>query len=410
MTKKTEELINQYAFEFESALDVEDLRTCFRQYLVDTHNEESFLFLTELEKYVTYVGTSSRYKAAERIVREYISIGSPKEVNISGKLRETTLQRYSASSPANCDSNLFNELRVAIFMELKEDCMSSFVASDLFISHVHKELKKNKEYLSQIGTIKVERRLSVLELESCYDFDTKPEVTEEDFRKIMIRFASSGGEWQIIKQAKRCCRSLSKAEVNGLKTIKHVVSVPFDCDEVFYITQCSRYSAQIDSEIFKSKRTHQYSIDFEKFNAVITHHEIVLPFPLTNRYIITSNAVKRLENGGIVMMSKTVEVENVPYNPRHVKATALAGYIYEKVRGGHCRYTSLALFNLAGAIPPAIYNKLISIMHSDSLVDSIEQAGYDRLANGSTGPDPDHLLYKSLLYNEKKNAEQNPEN
>ncbi|KAL0483249.1 regulator of G-protein signaling [Acrasis kona] len=399
---KTERLLSLYSFEFEVALDDPDLRSCFRQFLVKIRNEESFLFLMELEKFVTFVGTATRYRAAERIVKEYLEVGAEKEVNVSSRLREATLRRFKTCSDTNCDGTLFNELRTAIFMELREDCMAGFIASDIFKAHVKKELKKNNNYLSRIGTVKPERRLSLLELEELYNFNDKPEITDDDFERVLKRCSEQGGEWDIIKQAKRCCRSLSRSDIKGFKTLKHVVYVPFSREEVFYITQCSEQAAKVDLDIFKSKRTHYHFMDFDKYRAVVTHQEVMLPFPLNNRYQITTSAVRRLPNGNIIMVSKTASVDNIPYNPKHVKATSLNGHIYEELPGGHCRYTILSFFDWAGIIPAPIWNKLISIMKTDSLVDVIEQAGYDRMSRSVSGPLLEHPLYQSLMYNQQK--------
>ncbi|KAL0485421.1 hypothetical protein AKO1_015197 [Acrasis kona] len=391
---KAKDLITSYNIEFESALDNQDVRSCFSQYLTRTHNQESFLFLTELERFVTYVGHHARYKAAKKIIKEYLTVGAEKEINISNKLREEAVAKYNESNSNCCDIDLFSDIRVAIFMSLKDDCLSGFLSSDEFTLHVHKELKKNKSYLSLIGTQKTEQASQdptpPPEVNEC------AEITDEDFNNILLRMRGEEEVWDTVYTSEQYTRSISRESSKGFKAIKNELTFPFDREEVFNITQCSKYSDAIDMEVFKYKRTYHQHIESGKYDGVVTHYELVLPFPINNRYFVSLSSAKKLPNGDILLISKSCNIDGVPFNKKHIKGTAMQGHLFEKTKKDCCKYTVLSAFNLGGFVAPQIVRKL---HNTEAFVELIENARYERLSNEEEGPSPEHPIYKSLVYN-----------
>ncbi|KAL0486644.1 RGS13 [Acrasis kona] len=404
MNKQTDELMAQHDFEFERMLDIEPLRNCFQDYLISIHNEEPLCLLIELEKYISFVGSPARYKAAKDIIENFIVVGAPKEVNISNKSREEAILKFAASSTSQCDAEMFSNLRIAVYMEMKEDCFVGFLTSSHLLKHVQKNLKKDKNYLSKIGTPKPVTSVPQLpivpqgDLRFFIDFTT-PEIVDIDFDRIMARIEKED-DWDTFISAKGYTRSVSKNTVDGYKVAKDEMCFQCDHEEVFNVAKCSEYSDLIDAAV-KIKYDYYQFIDNDKYRSVATNNTTRFPYPMSERYNPCVTAAKTLPNGDILVACKSVDKLDIPYNDKHVRTKNFSGWLFQKLEEGTCKYTFVVVFDLGGFMTPKIMNSLMSFQKS-TVYDVINDVLKERKSIGIRGPDTDHPIYKSLLYHKSK--------
>ncbi|KAL0478014.1 RGS1 [Acrasis kona] len=334
---------------------------------------------------------------------EYLVVGSPKEVNISNKLRTNTLSKIKQSSPTDCSEELFSDLRSAVFMEMKVDCFPGFLSSDIFLNHVRQELKKSSGYLDKIGTLKATPSSPFHQEYADYDltdFSGPQEITDEDFDRIYSRMSLEDNNSTLLFSTPTQSRSISG---NSKKTIvRDVMILPFDCHEIFSIVLCSEFGRQLDNKHKIKYEWHRQS-NGDKYKSLYMNISTKLGFPLNNRYNPSVASAKKLPNGDIIVISKSVQGDEIPCDRKCVRSLCILAYFFEKIRDNQCKYTFMTIFNLGGFVTPNIIKMLIPYQKKDTLQELITEEGYKRKETGTKGPELDHPINQSLLYNIEKN-------
>ncbi|KAL0477318.1 RGS1 [Acrasis kona] len=395
---KVKDVLSSYDIHFEKLFEHSDLKECFRTYLIKVHNEEPFLFLEEQQKYVDIKDPLLRYKCAERLVLEFINRDSPKELNIGNRLRQETLNKFEQSPKNQPSISLFDDVKVVVYMELKEDSLLTFTSSKLFEAFVVNAIKKDQNYLLQIGTLKAKSDATKESRQARYNVD-KFEVTNEDFD--LIYNDLKNGTWRTNNRGTLSV-STNRKFINsrGLRLIREVQRLPFDCEEVFNTVMGSK---ECSDKIEKYHHTvHEYFDSFVCGNYLVHPFRAVLScsFPMVDREFCGLQSVRRQPDGSIIAISKSV-VNNilVPANKDFVRAFMLHGQLFENRSGGYSVFSTVSFIDMCGFVNPTVFNQMVKYRtddkhHRRTILDAI----YDRRLEGKFEAEENNIHYLSLMH------------
>ncbi|KAL0477777.1 regulator of G-protein signaling [Acrasis kona] len=382
---------NSFHISLDNIFENQELKNAFHSYLKKIHNEEHFLFLMQLEKYITYVGNVTRFKAAKKIVEEFLEAESPHEVNVSSDLREKVIARVPLHTEEKCPSDLFDDIRASVYLEMKQNCLSGFLSSTTFKEHIESNLKHNPEYLLTIGSL------------IQYD-PNKPEVSDEDF-EAQLKYFQDESLWEVMPSNTPYTKSITKKEDSrGYKNLRISYVVPFNREEMFNVMKCSPCSKEIDMT-HNMERT--YFGAFENGKYLNTKELIVVnyPFPLSNRCFTCVSSVRREKDGSIFFIAKSADLPNIPTNKKHVKGDLMQAQMYEDIGGGFCKYTFVVLYEMSGASPAVMTKILSASIRDDDHYNLVVKCGQERAEKGITtseGPIAECLRYFDKFNKDKK--------
>ncbi|KAL0479847.1 RGS13 [Acrasis kona] len=351
------DIMINYDIHFENIIDNNELRDCFAEYLTKIHNINPLLLLIELGKYMTCVGCCAKYNAAKKIITEFIEVNSPKEVNVSNKLRQTFFEAFSHCDESKCPSDLFDELRVNIYMELKADCLPGFIASPQLAKHIKKVLKKNPDYLSQIGSPKtVVRNPSspTIRSKKIGLDDNRLQITDEDFDQVLayIKFqdADVHGETNISK-------FYHDLVTRGVKVAREDITINYKSDEVFNsLLGSTEGLVKMDSYQKTSVEFFEDSV-CEKYKTFQYRSTMTCGFPLGNRDFSVIASARREPDGSILVVRKSASNPLIPVHKDYIRGSIVQGHLFENVKG-HCRFLSINLIDLSGSVKTSAINKI----------------------------------------------------
>ncbi|KAF0973480.1 hypothetical protein FDP41_008184 [Naegleria fowleri] len=160
-----DQIYQLYEFPFEAIFDVPEAKEEFRQYLKKEHNEEPFLFYEDVEEYKRLKFEENKAKKAIAIFKNYLLPNSPHEVNISAQHRQNAIKAFEQSAQLQNDKsmlvpeNVFDEIQLAIFYNLKNDNYPRFTVSQQFKNFLKQKdiafvsliaIKKNTTYMKYV--------------------------------------------------------------------------------------------------------------------------------------------------------------------------------------------------------------------------------------------------------------------
>ncbi|KAL0478320.1 regulator of G-protein signaling [Acrasis kona] len=386
--EQTLELISFYDISLDKVLDGESSES-FEAFLTKTHNTEPFLFLKAVKKFVDIQDVDSRYNAAKDIMKEFVEPNSPKEINVSSTTRQHAMDLMQQSNSTTCALNLFEELRIPVYMELKDDTFPNFLSSDIFVEHIEEMLRTNTEYLSQIGVMRVNspnsptsptrRKNTLFSKQSLQindeDFDAMcQDIKADDLLKSMLSV------------------SISQSRNRHFTRYKNTFSVELDREEVFNVL--SSQSTRLD-EALKSKSKVESTFTCNGYYVATTHDIYYCPFPMTHRDYSSVTSCRRQSCGSIIIIKKSVVNPEVPSCKKYVRAHHVQGILIENKNDGS-QITILSFIDLSG---PSLFKKLVKKEKRDArLCQAVLEEHNEQIKTGKKGSKKGCFLYESLMY------------
>jgi hypothetical protein len=409
-------LVSQYDVPFENILDDRTLKPIFQEFLKMNLNEEPYLFMTELDYYVTLIGAKARYKSSHKIAAEFLELNAPKAINISNKLREEARSRINQSSEDNCPKDLFDEIRLAVYLDLKQ-CSNGFLDSELFRNHVAEQLKQDPDYMNSLGTIKDEARDGSLDENSAntpvrerssstktisdiYD-PTAITVTDEDFQRVIDDICNKEMWSLVFKSDKRSVLVSKNPAFNGKRGLKRMVEstiFPYPIDEVFFALIDDAYQSKVEKGIHETKFVQCET--YGKYMGAIYHSKYKFPLMKKRDFVILKSC--RKEPNGYCIMRKSVSLEQIPEYSSCIRAFTMGGVLIEKIDDNTTRVCGTYYADLGGFVTPTIYNKLMTL-RDDSYYKAVVKACKERRQMGIREPLRSNHNMETLLYHIKHN-------
>lgn len=209
---------------------------------------------------------------------------------MSNVLRTTLLEKFSKCSDEHCPKDLFEELKVKVYMELKDNCLPNFLRSEKFLSFIDIALKDNPKVLEVLGVKKVDAELDDnldseastedeenYSMELMYDVNVL-EVTDVDFERVLSDarkadlwetvFSSTEEDGRVVKVSKNFFYNGNR----GLKKFWECGILPFSLEECFYAYLDVDYYLTIETDVYKKDgmKVIQYNTQ-EKYATVLIH-------------------------------------------------------------------------------------------------------------------------------------------
>ncbi|KAL0481783.1 regulator of G-protein signaling [Acrasis kona] len=394
--------LSSYDIDFETAFDHKDIRECFYKHLISVHNQSPYLFLTEVEKYMTYISSRARYDAAKKIINLFLTPESTCEINVGHKLRESVIDEFNKSSEKICSRDLFDDIRVCIYAELREDNFPSFLNSKVFIDFMSDSLKEDAQFLSKIGSPSLvdtqsndsiscdEKTVAASQSgkRNAINYDEKKiEISDADFDQALSDIKDED-MWKLFTQTDRIVINISKESFyhgkRCFKKAREELILPFGVEEVFYAYTDPRYCNTFDKAV--KQEVANYIIQ-DKYSIVLFHLKLKLGFPFKNRDFCLLNSCKRLPDGSILSVRKSVESHLVPSRRSHVRAVLVGGMLFEKLKNNRTRMVQSYFVDIGGYITPAIYMKaLLNRAAIGDFSEQLQEVCRKRRDDGDKGP------------------------
>jgi hypothetical protein len=121
-----------FDYNFEEAMKNKKLKKTFSTFLQESHNDELFLCMEEIEKFSSTKSTKERYKRAMDIFSRFIVPYAELEINISNETRKEITQRMDSCSINECPADLFVTVEKIVNLSLQMDCFMRFVQDKSF--------------------------------------------------------------------------------------------------------------------------------------------------------------------------------------------------------------------------------------------------------------------------------------
>ncbi len=416
--KRTElvKLVSQYEVPFENIVDDKKARTCFHEYLKANLNEEPLLFMTELDHYVTLIGTKARYKSATKIVEDYLQANSKHAINVSNALRQDAYDVLAKSDESNCPKDMFDEIRLSVYLDLKQ-CLPGFLDSDTFRTHVLEEMKVDSDYMGSVGSPKTDS--SVDELSSATDSEVTetlsstsqiPEntdlfynpkvvnVTDADFDRILDDM-SNEHMWRKVHSSSKRSVYVSKDTFGkrGLKKMMETAIYPFSPSEIFYALTDERYFDSIERGMKDPQCIHYQK--FQQYAGTVIHKKLKKPL-LQVRDFVVLKSCRREKDGSYFIMKKSVELDLKPEMKGCTRALACGGYLIQKIDERSSRLTLTAYVDFSGWTPSSLFNQL-SAWRDDSYYKAVTSACKERRKLGLDEPGRSYSVLDTMKHYEK---------
>jgi hypothetical protein len=368
-----EKRLSQYDVAFEAVFDEPDTRQCFERHLKKIHNNEPLLFLCDLERYITLLGPRSRYLAAKKIVTTYLAEEAMYSVNVSHLQKQKVIQEFKKCSESDCSINLFDELRLSVYIELKQDCFGTFLRSESFHKYIEKQLKRNPDYIQTLGAPK--SRIMLEELESIETNDeaelsnlgvlydpNRVEATDADFDRLLNDIRDKD-MWKPVFQSEVRSVYVSKSPYfsgkKGLKKMYETGILPCSVDEAFNVYADYSELLTIEKEI--SNVTAIEYKELGRFAVTVLRFQYKLPFPLKNRDFCLLHSVRKEPNGDVVMIRKSINHKMCPRSKNYVRGVVSGGIAFEKIDENTTRYSQSYFVDYGGWINSSLFNKIIEM-------------------------------------------------
>lgn len=141
----------------------------FKRFATQHFCEDSILFWIEVQKFKANIAEleasdfALMQKAGAYLVKQFVAVDSPMQVNVSDAMRESALERFN--DPAACGSVVFDAAQAEILKLLKENLWKKFQSSPRF-SYLESRLQERnfiRETQGHVGqeTLDARRRSSV---------------------------------------------------------------------------------------------------------------------------------------------------------------------------------------------------------------------------------------------------------
>jgi hypothetical protein len=423
--KKREDLLrlcSQYDVPFENVMDDKKLRARFHEHLKLNLNEEPFLFMAELDHFVTLIGTKARYKAACKIVTEYLELGAPKAINVSNKQREEARKQVNESTELSCSKDIFDALRLSVYTDLKR-CLPTFLDSETFQNHVIEEMKTSENYLSTLGTIKDSYSSTMVTSEEATGSDEcttdvkisasskkylsdvyNPKllsVHDSEFQSLTDEF-NNQDMWKTVYNSDKRSVYVSKNVIYcGNKGIKKMLERSiFKCtpDELLYALIDEKYFTTIEKGLYDMEQK-QYE-KCGKYAGSVVYGRYKLPL-MSKRDMVLIHSGKRNEDGSYLILKKSVELDTVPEQKGFIRMMCFGGYLIEKIDDVHTRMTVTFFGDLGGLIPAPIHNRLMAL-RDDSYYKAAMKAVQERRSLGLEEPSKSFGVLETIRYHESQ--------
>jgi hypothetical protein len=390
-------LVSCYEIPMDVVFDHKQIRESFHEHLKYIHNEDPFLFLVDLEQYVTLIGVKARYNLAKKIVSEYLNETAPKAINVGSNKRQEVLDSFAKATVDDCPKDMFDAIRLQIYMELKQDCLPVFASSKPFLKVVRKELETDPNFLETIGTKKA--------LEDQVDYSAildanKMEFTEEDFEQFHREIRNELG-YDLLKSTDTWSVSMSKqAFKNGLKVMKEVGVVDFTTDECINTYTDANYMPLID-QFLKDMQ----SMDFKqgpRYATNLLHVRYRMPFLMSNRDFAIISSIRREKNGSYMYIGKSVETPIIPPMKGYIRGTTLTQVYFEKISDTQTRYYFVMFCDLQGYMGATLLNKIISF-RDQQFLKGLTAALTERRKLNVGAPYRSYRIYETLEHEQKMN-------
>ncbi|KAL9652290.1 hypothetical protein ABK040_011949 [Willaertia magna] len=415
----TERDADSFDIHFEAILDHDEAFNCFTNFLQQSYNNESALFLIQINEYRKIKYEKTRLQKANEIVTLFIKEGAENQLNLKASIRkgiETTIETWNRSAVTNNnddksenslstddsnngisnyrnvnnDKSLFDEAENSILLSLKGNQFCNFLKHEHFKQFI---VKYPLQFLYEIGSPKENSDLSFIE--SFNNFGNEY-VTLLDFKFLKHKLMDDK-DWTLVDHSRnhKCHISTNTfdfCDSTGVHFIKSEATFPNYTIQQVMNTLCDRenriaYDPNL-KEILKvnylpATKQHNNSSQHTQFATSITHEIYNLTWPFTDRDFVgrTSTIYDKTDN--IYLMAKlSVENENTP-KPRKgtIRALSLGGWAFqlidldtqqiipsppgEKVeldgRKFATRFYQIFFIDFKGKIPKAVVNKLWQI-------------------------------------------------
>jgi ribosomal protein L25 (general stress protein Ctc) len=123
---------SNFDYNFEEAMKNKKLKKVFATFLQESHNDELFLCMEEIEKFSSIKSAKERYKKAMDIFSRFIVPYAEQEINISNETRKEITQSMDSCSASECPADLFQHVEKIVNLSLQVDCFMRFVQDKSF--------------------------------------------------------------------------------------------------------------------------------------------------------------------------------------------------------------------------------------------------------------------------------------
>jgi len=369
---------SNYSPVYEEALQCKETRKVFKDYLKTSHGEEAILFIEALERYsanyekaVKEVGgwnddTTLRvddskglrkavkllYGAADEIIRTFVQVGSPKELNL-GSAQRLTLDLWKnismeedgnyRESVSSSESNgcsevfvaikpdlLFKQVYFMVNMDLKLDQFPRFARSEMLRSFLR---EKGEDFTRGIA-IDISKGFEV-------DLRFKPHdlvhnTIDDNHIYFGLTLAEDTPDWELVLDepnlqtfVSKTRYTFDKGSMKGLQLAKAVITLPFRIDDVWASLWNTDTLGQIDPMAFKIRRACKYCApnDNSKYGLSMGINGVKM-FPIKRALCFTATAVQDAEIGCYVLTAHTSDFTEEDFYEKKQEDKDLQGLFY----------------------------------------------------------------------------------
>ncbi len=117
------------------------------------------MFIHQVDKYVT-LETEQRRDCAGKIIAEFVETNAPCEINIGHEVKSLVITNFESQTDESSAITLFAEMRQSVLSDLAVDSLIGFVNSEQCKDILVPLFEKDRNFLDNIGTFRIERKQS----------------------------------------------------------------------------------------------------------------------------------------------------------------------------------------------------------------------------------------------------------
>ncbi|KAL0476514.1 hypothetical protein AKO1_004595 [Acrasis kona] len=344
LNNSDDNILNNRLVVFDRVFTNNILADHFLKYLKLSFNEEGYLFLLEQRKFVSE-DDETRSKHSQDILNTFISIGSPKELNIDGITRKNVSRRIEECRADNypIPKDVFDELTQIITRETRDDSFARYQRSETFLELVrnHGASLINDICANDENTC----RDTLLFSSDNFSQDT---VTDYDI-KLLLRLSEDSADWKALRVSKKneveresfsyiSKRTFTTSDGIKIKLAKFTGVIPFSAEQTFHALvnrDLQKYwdSKQVKNEPFCYSKAGDYSVTVQDYVMNIVPH-------LMKKRQATkmSSAVYDTKRKCYLYACKTTDAYEKQIDPKNACIRFYFGVMLYRISETKCRY------------------------------------------------------------------------
>jgi len=423
LCKIVEDSTRQFVISFECCLDSDTIKEAFSQFLATEHNLSALQFLLACDDFSAMKSNRNRYHKAMEILDKYLGDMSSSQINISNALKtQLTEKAETLSEDAEIDDNLFEQCRMNVHLELKNDNFSRFITNRLFTEAVVQIVKgimtKNPSldfskaldnYLLEIGDrrngigvtsddtsddisgtdseLELQKRQIKESFTELLEDKKSKRVTEHHF-EIFRTLNSTDGIWRKIYDSDvtktymsqdKYISSTAQKNSNGLNLVKESCVLDSTYPDEILFTLIDRRLVNLVDPSFRHNAFVEYvDAQYDENEVLISYpvscsmNIIKTPWPLSDREIYAGTCIRR-EYSSFTGKKTDVTIIRKSYHPDEkvtkgcVRASFFGAIFIQQISDTQCRVDSIAFVEFGGKIPPFLVNRLMEQRGSQAM-------------------------------------------